>query len=104
VSNSAARRFGERDGLADPFVWSVLEDVDDGLLVGTNSGLQRMSAAGSFSEAPASGVLPNPAVYNLYRDSQSRLWVGTRGGLALLQGGASATPPEFAALDALQIN
>jgi ligand-binding sensor domain-containing protein/signal transduction histidine kinase len=60
----------------------MLEDVDSSMLVGTNTGLFRLSEGRS---SPVTD-LPNPHVISLTRDSLGYTWIGTRaGGLALLR-------------------
>jgi ligand-binding sensor domain-containing protein/signal transduction histidine kinase len=60
----------------------ILQDVDSSMLVGTNTGLFRLSEEGSFPITD----LPNPHVISLIRDSLGYTWIGTKtGGLALLR-------------------
>jgi diguanylate cyclase (GGDEF)-like protein len=90
--DAAVRTRSVRDGLDDSLVWSVLAD-GDGVLVGTNTSLMRLEASGRFAPVVRSGMLPNPSIYSLARAADGAVWVGTRGGLARLAGGALAVPP-----------
>lgn len=100
--DGALRMRSTRDGLDDPLVWSVLAD-GDGVLVGTNTGLQRLGADGRFSAVVARGALPQTTVNELWRAPDGALWIGTRGGLTRLAGGAYAVPPELAPLAGKQV-
>jgi ligand-binding sensor domain-containing protein/signal transduction histidine kinase len=74
---------GQRSEYLDAkLITCMLEDVDDSMLVGTNTGLFRVSEGHS---SPITD-LPNPHVISLVRDSLGYTWIGTRaGGLALLR-------------------
>ncbi|HXS73370.1 MAG TPA: diguanylate cyclase [Rhodanobacteraceae bacterium] len=103
VWNGWARRVSTRDGLADPFVWSVLRAPDGGIVFGTNSDIETFD--GRHTHVLLSGkALPNPTAYELYYDHRGRLWIGTRGGIALYDHGRIATPPPLNALTPWQIN
>jgi diguanylate cyclase (GGDEF)-like protein len=102
VRNSPTVVRGERDGLTDPFVWSLLPE-GDGLLVGTNSNLMRLGADQRFRELVPGARLPNPSVYDLARDPDGTLWLGTRAGVALWRDGRLTRLPALAALDDKQI-
>lgn len=97
------QRVSRRDGLADPFVWSVAGDPQGRIVLGTNSNVAVWTPAGTSELIPGS-QLPNPSAYDLFYDSGGRLWVGTRGGLAIYADGKVTRPPALTSLDAYQIN
>ncbi|MGI5308083.1 ligand-binding sensor domain-containing diguanylate cyclase [Rheinheimera sp. WS51] len=79
-----AQRYSTKQGITDPFVWS-LQPWHQDLLVGTNDGLSLLKE-GQFEHLKANSHIPNPLIYSMMLDSQQRLWVGTRGGLSRLDG------------------
>lgn len=101
--NGWARRFSQRDGLSDPFVWSVARDPHGKMVIGTNSNVVMLDASGSH-ELIAGKALPNPAAYELYFDDKGRLWVGTRSGIAIWSDQKLERPAALRQLDAYQIN
>ena len=101
--NGWARRVSQRDGLSDPFVWSVIRDPQGRIVLGSNSNVVALGAHGA--EQLVSGKqLPNPSAYELFYDRRGRLWIGTRGGMAIYTNGKVERPPALAALDPWQIN
>lgn len=110
--NGWTRRYSVADGLTDPIVWSVAADpLLPVLWVGSNDGLKRMDLAPGaprrFTTVVAADALPHPHGYNLLAEP-GRVWIGTRGGLRVLDHGAGATTPralpELAGLGNVQIN
>jgi len=101
--NGWAWRFAQRDGLSDPFVWSVLRDPHGRMLLGTNSNVVAVEN-GTVTPLVAGKQLPNPSAYDLFVDRSERLWIGTRGGVAILANGKVEHPPALGALDAFQVN
>jgi len=104
LRDSAIARIGDREGLADPFVWSVLRAHDGRLLIGTNDGLIAVDADGVPHALVAGKDLPQAQVYSLAQDGDGTLWIGTRGGLALWREGALVVVPALLPLSGLQIN
>ena len=96
-------RVSRRDGLADPFVWSVARNPQGEIVLGTNSNVA-VSGADGVKELIPGSHLPNPSAYNLFYDSAGRLWVGTRGGIAIYSKGQILRPPALLELDPFQIN
>jgi diguanylate cyclase (GGDEF)-like protein len=96
-------RITEQDGLTDPFVWALEDDGQDGVLVGTNSGLSRWRGGRIETLVPGT-ALPDAAVYELARLDGDRLWIGTRGGLRERSNGALRLPDGAEALEGVQIN
>jgi diguanylate cyclase (GGDEF)-like protein len=101
--NGWARRFSQRDGLSDPFVWSVARDPHGKIIVGTNSNVVSLDSSGTH-ELIAGKALPNPAAYELYFDEKGRLWIGTRSGVAIYADQKLLRPAGLRPLDAYQIN
>lgn len=109
--NGWTRRYSVPDGLTDPIVWSVAQDPSGTLWVGGNDGVKRLEVDASghrvFVPVVPAALLPHPHGYNLLAEP-GRLWIGTRGGLRVLDHGAGETVPkalpELAALGGAQIN
>ena len=97
------QRVSRREGLADAFVWSVARDPQGRIVLGTNSNVALWTTHGT-QELVAGTMLPNASAYDLFYDSQQRLWIGTRAGVAILAGGKVLRPQALSALDAYQIN
>ncbi|MBS3896911.1 ligand-binding sensor domain-containing diguanylate cyclase [Silanimonas sp.] len=96
-------RITERDGLSEPFVWSLERAPDRAVLIGSNRGLFRWQAD-RVERLVAPEALPDPAVYELARVGPAAVWVGTRGGLRAWQDGRLQRPAGAEALEGLQIN
>ena len=78
--------YGEAAGLKNPFVWSVAETREQGLLVGTwGGGIYRWNK-GHFETAEGLGGIAAP-VTALYQGRNGGLWVGTQEGLIRYEGG-----------------
>ncbi len=78
---------GGEHGLPNPSVLAFAEDGDDGLLVGTSTGLHRLDLrSGTFSSLPSDAGLPSVAIQSLLRDRGGALWIATRDGLARQRG------------------
>jgi len=103
ASNGWARRYGQRQGLLDPFIWSIIKGPGQSLLIGTNSNVSKMQD-GHFKVLVPGQKLPNSSVYTLYRDSIGRLWIGTHYGVALYVHGKVSIPAQFKPLSKWQIN
>ncbi|MGY3265386.1 diguanylate cyclase (GGDEF)-like protein [Lysobacter sp. HA35] len=105
VWSSWTRRYSTAEGLTDRIVWSVSKDPDGrGLWVGGNDGVSLLTG-GHFTHVVAPGDLPHPHAYNLLAE-HGRLWIGTRGGLRVLDA-ADVKPkalPALAAIGGAQIN
>ena len=106
--NGWARRVSQRDGLPDPFIWSVVQDPHGRTILGTNSNIVALDPGGTtqlgITQLVSGKQLPNPSAYDLYFDHGGRLWIGTRGGVAIYADGKLQRPPALAPLDAYQIN
>ena len=101
--NGWARRISQRDGLADPFVWSIVRDPHDRIVLGTNSNVVVLGEHGA-EELVSGKQLPNPSAYDMFYDHRGRLWIGTRSGVAIYTNGKVERPPALAVLDPYQIN
>lgn len=100
--NGWTRRYGPREGLQDPTLWSVARGPDGSIWAGTNSGLSVMQD-GRFREVVAGADLPHPNAYTLLPEAGA-VWIGTRRGVAVLRGDRLETPANLAAIRSAQIN
>ncbi len=103
LHNGWLKHYGIKDGLLDRFTWSVARDGQGHVAIGANSGVSLHDEHGMHLLI-AGKDLPNPAAYELFYDSQDRLWIGTRSGIAIYADGKLDTPPALAALAPYQIN
>lgn len=81
------RAFSSRDGLANPFVRSVVEDSRGAVWVGTDDGLYRIEGE-RVSRVDGTPRVPALAVHAILEDRHGRMWVG--GSTLLLLDGAQA--------------
>ncbi|GAB6196665.1 ligand-binding sensor domain-containing diguanylate cyclase [Lysobacter xanthus] len=105
VWSSWTRRYSTAEGLTDRIVWSVSRDPDGRRLwVGGNDGVSVLEN-GAYRRVVAARDLPHPHAYNLLAEP-GRLWIGTRGGLRVLDAGDSKPRalPELAAIGGAQVN
>lgn len=105
--NGWTERFTVAEGLADRIVWSVAPDPDgQRLWVGGNDGVSVLQNRRFRTAVPAAD-LPHPHGYNLLAEP-ARLWIGTRGGLRVLDhatpGARARALPELAPIGGAQIN
>ncbi len=96
-------RLTERDGLGEPFVWSLEQAPAGGVLVGTNRGLYQWDPTSGTRLAIPPDALPDPAVYEL-ATVDDQVWIGTRGGLVDWDGRRVGAPPGAERLAGLQVN
>ncbi|WP_395701892.1 two-component regulator propeller domain-containing protein [Aquabacterium sp.] len=74
---------GRAQGLPNDVVYSVAQDAQGFLWIGTVSGLARWDGYGARvyrPGPPAAGMLPDGWIQVMLRDAGGRLWVGTSGG------------------------
>ena len=83
-------------GISHVAVFAMADDGADGLWVGTLGGLDHLNANGvadghwharDGAVATDDAALPSDEVRTLLRDASGRLWLGTRKGLVLFEGG-----------------
>lgn len=86
------------NGLLANEIRSLLPDGKDGLWVGTAQGLNHVSENGIKAFGTADG-LPAPFIMALYQHTDGRLFVGTGGGVAVMQPNGGITALDFSALD-----
>ena len=98
-----ATRYGTREGLTDPLIWSVARDPRGYVVLGSNSNVMTLEH-GVLRELIPGAALPNPSAYELSYDAEGRLWVGTRSGIAVFDDGKDVTPPALRALAPHQVN
>ncbi|HET6604324.1 MAG TPA: diguanylate cyclase [Xanthomonadaceae bacterium] len=96
------RRYSVAEGLHEQIVWSVAPGPGQSVYVGTNDGLSVLRE-GRFELLARGSELPHPHAYTLLVDP-GRVWIGTRAGLAVLEGGAIVRPPQLQGLGGAQIN
>jgi len=72
--------FTTHDGLADNHIFTICEDGNGALWVGTHKGLSRFKS-GKFTTYTTREGLPSDIVFATYADRQGNLWIGTRAGL-----------------------
>jgi signal transduction histidine kinase/streptogramin lyase len=78
--------FAEASGLANLFVWSVLETRRNGLIVGTWGGGLMVRNGERFESPPELRSITAPAVA-LYEGKKGELWIGTTAGLHRYEAG-----------------
>lgn len=72
--------------LSDNFIWTIFEDSDENIWVGTNNGgLNKYNSdTESFTrytvDENAGGGLSNNSIRSIYEDKTGKLWIGTGGG------------------------
>ena len=87
LQGSKVRRFGQRDGLCEDHILSLLSDpAGNCLWVGTTKGLNRF-AKGRFEDFTQADGLSNNSVPALCSDTEGNLWIGTQHGLNRLRDG-----------------
>jgi signal transduction histidine kinase/ligand-binding sensor domain-containing protein len=74
-------RFDQEAGLPNSFVWSLLEDRQHQLMVGTWGGGLRIRDENGFRTLPGLEDTSRPMLA-LFQDREGMLWIGTRSGLA----------------------
>lgn len=81
------RDFGEEVGFTGKRVRSICEGSDGGLWFGAENGLFSYSPEGEVTQYTEADGLADNTVYSLRCDKEDRLWIGTKNGLDLLDGG-----------------
>lgn len=79
------QRFGTGDGLADNWVWHLLEDHTGDLWFATDNGVSRYDGANWRTFTTADGLASN-AVYRVLEDRAGNLWFGTESGVSRYDG------------------
>jgi diguanylate cyclase (GGDEF)-like protein len=105
VWSSWTRRYSTGEGLTDRIVWSIAKDPDAmRFWVGGNDGLSLLED-GRYRHVVSARDLPHPHAYNVLAE-HGRVWIGTRGGLRVLDAG-DARPhavPALAPIGGAQVN
>jgi ligand-binding sensor domain-containing protein/signal transduction histidine kinase len=83
----AFHTFKEKDGLANSCVWSLAEDKEDNLWIGTYGGGIFRFRDGVFTQYTMEQGLPSRIVFAMAFARDGTLWVGTPDGLAHMQNG-----------------
>ena len=79
------RQYGQRDGLTNLSVTSLLQDREGYIWVGTENGLFRRDGT-SFERFDDTDVLKDTTIDSIAEDSSGRIWIGTAQGLYLRAG------------------
>jgi signal transduction histidine kinase/streptogramin lyase len=75
-------RLTARQGLASDVVFALAEEGEDGLLIGTGRGIQRLRVAARQLEAVGDDATPQEWINDLALDAEGRLWVAAVYGVA----------------------
>lgn len=84
--NGVFENYTVQHGLLKSIIWSITNDHDENLWIGTNGGLLKL-ANGSFSTYTTKQGLSNDNVRAVLEDRKGRLWIGTLEGLNCFQNG-----------------
>ncbi|RMF62366.1 MAG: PAS domain S-box protein, partial [Bacteroidetes bacterium] len=87
--------FTTEHGLAEDGAWSILEDRQGRIWLGTGNGLSRFDGQ-AFETFTTGDGLPGNTVYALFEDPDGTIWVGTEEGLARYDGARFHPIPEIA--------
>lgn len=71
----------QEDGLNSAFIFSITDDGNGGLLVGTYEGLNRLRSNGDIEVFSSDQGLPGSIVFNIRDDGEGGFWLATNGGL-----------------------
>jgi len=82
---SAAHPFSKKDGLSSNTVWSILEDHEGNIWVGTENGLDCFQDS-RVTPLPEREGLAHDTVTGLAATSDGSVWIGTLGGLIRVHG------------------
>ena len=75
-----------KNGLVDNNIWKIIQDREGNLWFGSKSnGVSKLNSE-RFKIYKSEEDLPYPAVNAVFRDSKKRVWLGTRGGVAIWDG------------------
>ncbi|MDP5151491.1 ligand-binding sensor domain-containing diguanylate cyclase [Rheinheimera baltica] len=91
-------KYDRATGLLANEVRAILPDNKEGIWIGTGQGLNFIGPDGIRSFGKAEG-LPTPFVMALYQHHDGRLFIGTGGGVAIMQTEGSMTALDFSNLD-----
>lgn len=92
------RSYNRRNGLLANEVRAILKAKDGSLWVGTAQGLNHIRAEGISSFGTADG-LPAPFIIALYQHHDQRIFVGTGGGVVIINTDGSIEPIQLSHLD-----
>jgi ligand-binding sensor domain-containing protein/serine phosphatase RsbU (regulator of sigma subunit) len=81
------RQYGVEDGICHPFVYTINQDADGYIWLGTGEGLCRYNGF-EFDGAFTADSLPDAFVKKSYRDAEGLLWFGHNDGSITLYDGA----------------
>jgi signal transduction histidine kinase/ligand-binding sensor domain-containing protein/CheY-like chemotaxis protein len=90
LRNGDLKSFSTKDGLPDDMVFTICEDNQYNLWIGTRKGLTRLRN-GVFKTYTKHDGLPSDIVDVAYADAEGNVWIGTRTGLGKLSHGRFTT-------------
>ncbi|WP_170110376.1 hybrid sensor histidine kinase/response regulator transcription factor [Flavilitoribacter nigricans] len=84
-------RFSQAEGLAHDFIYSILEDREGRIWIGTRSGLSQLipdkrGIGGVFSNFPPLFGERPAVIFDLLEDTKGRVWIATSNGLGYFTG------------------
>ena len=95
-TNPQFRQYGRSDGLSSLNLYSLAEDRNGSIYIGTGGGVDRLDPdlAHIRHYTPADGIAPGQ-VFAAYRDHAGAIWFGSTHGLTRLvpQNGPASDPP-----------
>ncbi|WP_196139729.1 ATP-binding protein [Aliikangiella sp. G2MR2-5] len=96
LKKAFAESYGVELGLSEPIVWSLQADVNQGIYVGTNNGLEYFEN-NQFKKLVDGSALPHPVVYSQLLTPEG-LILGTRAGAAIYRNGKVEVPESLKSL------
>ena len=101
-------QYGSKDGLSASKVYTILQDANDFIWLGTGSGVTRFDGL-RFENFSTSDSLSPGGVKSIFEDSRGRLWLGhIGGGMSLIEDNMirriSFSPAIFIGVDSARIN
>ena len=79
--------YDRASGLSDTLIWTIFQDRDGKIWVGTNGGGVNKYDGNQWSNYTVNEGLASNCVYSVAQDKDGDMWFGTEGGLNLLIGG-----------------
>jgi len=101
-------QYGSKEGLSASKVYTVIQDANDFIWLGTGSGVTRFDGL-RFENFSTSDSLAPGGVKSIFEDSRGRLWLGhIGGGMSVIEDNiirrVSFSPSIFVGVDSARIN